>query len=74
VATGSDKIFTRKVFRQHKDYKVTLLVDESGSMTSDNKNFYATLGCVLMAEVLAGSNIDFEIIGFNGTIRVYKKF
>lgn len=74
VATGSDKVFTRKVLRQHKDYKVTVLVDESGSMTGENKNYYAALGCTLLAEVLSQTHIDFEIIGFNGTIRVYKHF
>lgn len=74
VATWSDKVFKRKIERSHKDYKVTILVDESGSMTSDKKNYYAALGCVLLSEVLATSHIDFEIIGFNGTIRVYKKF
>lgn len=43
-------------------------------MQSDNKNFYAALGCTLLSEVLSGAHIDFEIIGFNGEIRVYKKF
>lgn len=43
-------------------------------MGSDKKNYYAALGCSLLAEVLSGAHIDFEIIGFNGTIRVYKKF
>lgn len=74
VATGSDKVFSRKVQRSHKDYKVTILVDESGSMTWQKKNYYAALGCVLLSEVLSGAQIDFEIIGFNWTIRVYKKF
>lgn len=74
VATGCDKVFSRKVQRSHKDYKVTILVDESGSMTSDRKNYYAALGATLLSEVLQGAHIDFEIIGFNGEIRVYKKF
>lgn len=74
VATGSDKVFTRPVHRLHKDYKVTILVDESGSMTSGNKNLYAAQACVLIAEVLHSAEIDFEIRGFNQYFRVYKKF
>lgn len=70
----SDKLFTRKVHRLHKDYKVTILVDESGSMAWENKNRYAAEGCTLLAEVLHAAHIDFEIRGFNCSDRVYKRF
>ena len=73
-AAGNDKLFTRKVIRRHKDYKVTLLVDLSGSMTSDSKNRHAAKGTILLAEVLNSVWIDFEIRWFNAYDFLFKKF
>ena len=71
---GSDKLFTRKIERKHKDYNVSLLVDESGSMCDCNKNRNAFKATILLAEVLNKVWINFSISWFNTTTRVYKKF
>ena len=60
--------------RKHKDYAVTILVDESGSMCSNEKNKNAARSCVLFAEVLNKVGIPFEIRSFNCTSRCHKKF
>jgi len=70
---NSDKIFSRKIIRRHKDYAVTLLVDESGSM-SGSKSRNAEKATVLFAEVLNKVWIPFEIESFNTKHRTYKKF
>ena len=69
----SDKIFSRKINKKHKDYVVGLLVDESGSMCSNEKNRNAAKGTVLLSEVLHKVWIPFEIRWFNATNRCYKK-
>lgn len=71
---GNVKMFNRKVIRRHKDYKVTILVDESGSMGSSDKNRQAAKACVLFAEVLDRVGVDFEIRAFNASDRLYKAF
>lgn len=78
-STGSDKLFSRKIMRRHKDYKVTILVDESGSMywggsSSESKMRHATKAAILFAEVLNAVGIDFEVRGFNSNEYVYKEF
>ena len=70
---GSDRIFSRKIIRHHKDYMVTLLVDESGSMCSNEKNRNAAKATVLFSEVLSAAEIPFEIRGFNEYHRCYKQ-
>lgn len=72
--SGSDRLFKRKILRRHKDYKVTLLVDQSGSMTSSEKNRHAAKGTILLAEVLNKVWIPFEIRGFNEKDYLYKRF
>jgi hypothetical protein len=71
---NNPKLFKRKIMRQHKDYSVYLLVDQSGSMCSRSKILNAARACVLMAEVLKKSGIDFAIRGFNLKHKVYKTF
>ncbi len=67
------KLFTKKLRKLHKDYAVTLLIDESWSMSSNNKDLNAARSTTLLAEVLTHAQIPFEIIWFNCETRVYKK-
>ena len=73
LETWSDKLFGRKIVRNHKDYKVSILVDNSGSMSGENV-INATRGCVLLAEVLNSVGIDFEIMSFSDQPKVVKWF
>jgi len=66
------KVFSRKVMRQHKDYNVVLVVDESSSMRGE-RALNATKTAVLLAEVLDYCGIPFSVIGFNSDLREYKK-
>ncbi len=70
----SSRIFSQKLHRMHKNYAVTLLVDESGSMSSYDKHINAVRAAVLLSEVLNAVKISFEIRGFNETERLYKSF
>lgn len=70
---GSEKVFSRKILRNHKDYLVCLLIDESGSMCSDEKNRNAAKATVLFSEVLHSAGIPFEIRSFNASHRCYKQ-
>lgn len=74
LSTKCDKVFKRKVHRRHKDYAVTLLIDESGSMCSSEKNRNAAKAAILFAEVLNKVGIKFEVRAFNASHRCYKKF
>jgi len=71
---NNPKLFKRKVLRQHKDYSVYLLVDQSGSMFPEYKCANAARATVLMAEVLNKAGVDFAIRGFNRKHKVYKEF
>lgn len=71
IATGDNKLFTRKESRRHKDYMVGLLVDCSGSMHW-NKIKLAVQSAWLMAEVLNKVGIKFEIVGFDLDYTKYK--
>ena len=66
------KVFSRKVMRQHKDYNVVLVVDESSSMRGE-RALNATKTAVLLAEVLDYCAIPFSVIGFGSDLREYKK-
>lgn len=72
--TKNYRVFGKPVMRQNRDYAVTLLVDESGSMDWNDKNLNAARGAVLLSEVLNAIKIPFEIRGFNDTTRIYKNF
>lgn len=73
LSAGSDKLFKRKIIRRHKDYLVTILVDESGSMCWKNAR-HAAKWAILLAETLNKVWIDFEIRWFNTLNRTYKRF
>ena len=67
----STRLFSKPILRLHKDYGVSLCVDESGSMSGD-RILEAAKAAVLLAEVLNNCGIPFEIHGFNSTIQTYK--
>ena len=67
------KLFSKPIHRSHKNYSVTLLIDESASMFYE-KTLSAAQSSVLLSEVLHAVKIPFEIRGFNSKERVYKTF
>jgi len=65
-------IWLRRVHNTKRSYSVTILIDESGSMGGNLREALDTV--VLMLEGLTRLRIEVEIIGFNETARLYKKF
>jgi len=70
---GLDRIFTRIEEAKAKDYQISLLVDESGSMNGCEKNLNAARAAVLFANALDKIDIPYSLFGFNSGIRQYKK-
>jgi cobalamin biosynthesis protein CobT len=60
--------------KRHKNYVVSLVVDQSYSMHMGNKTVYAAQATVLMAEVLHKVGVPFEILGFHSEVQLYKTF
>jgi len=71
---GSDRLFSKKIERKNKDCIISLLVDESWSMTSEEKNRNAAKATSLLSEVLSKIGVTFSINWFNTSNRCYKKF
>lgn len=71
--TNQTNLFGRKIARQNKDYRVSLLVDISGSM-GGQKIHETAKGAILLAEVLNIIGVEFEIVGFNTKLVEYKTF
>jgi len=68
-----DKLWERKTIPKKIDYRFTLLVDLSGSMSGENiKQTFR--GVVVLAEVLNLLGIKTEIIGFQDVNIIYKDF
>lgn len=74
IPTHNPRVFTKPILRKNKDYAVSLLIDESGSMDYGDKIENAAKATVLFSEVLHAAHIPFEIRGFNSTDRCYKSF
>ena len=66
------KLFSKNILRMHKDYNVSLVIDESGSMKG-GRSVFAAQTAVLLSEVLDYCSIPFSIVGFNTQVREYKK-
>ena len=66
------KLFQRKTEIEGKDYALTLLIDESYSMTGNNKDRKTVETLILLAEACNIAGLPFEIEGFNYTTRIYK--
>ncbi|MBI4349218.1 MAG: VWA domain-containing protein, partial [Elusimicrobia bacterium] len=65
-------VMLRRVNATKRRYKVTLLVDESGSMDEFRREAIQTV--VLLVDALSRLNIDVEVIGFSEKARIHKKF
>ena len=70
---GETRLFQRKIEASTKDYVVSLVIDESGSMTDDFKNKNAVKTAILFSHVLYNLKIPFSLTGFNELIKHYKK-
>ena len=78
VAKGTETFDTKSFMKRHKpkvkDYAITLLIDLSGSMDSDNKIQESFKALIVLSEVLHKLSINFEVLGFNDKIIEYKRF
>lgn len=74
VETGQVNIFKQKQERKGKLYNIVILVDESGSMSWDEKIETASETSVYLAKSFNRMNINLAIIGFNATMLVHKSF
>lgn len=63
LQTGDDRVFRRKVDVRAKNTAVSLVMDQSGSM-SGAKIINASIACFALAEILTRINIPYEIVGF----------
>lgn len=61
----SDRLFRRRTAPEKRDYAVTLLIDESGSMADREKYLKAREAAILFSEVLERLKVPFEVIGFS---------
>ena len=73
IMLGSDRVFKKEREPAHKKYAMTILVDQSGSMSGERiDNAFA--GAVILAEVFQKLDIAFQVVGFDTKFRVYKNF
>lgn len=71
------KLWERKYLPQKHDYKFSILIDQSGSMSGTNiQNGF--LGTIIFAETLSKLKIPYEVSGFSAgfsdDIKIYKEF
>jgi cobalamin biosynthesis protein CobT len=73
LKAGYTNIFTRKVAHvlDNKDMAITLLIDESGSM-SGQKSWNATVACTLLAKALEMAGRPVQVWGFNARLVQHK--
>jgi len=70
--SGRDDFMLRRSQATKRRYKVTLLIDESGSMLGSKGD--AVRSTVLLVDSLARLQIDVEVIGFSDRARIHKEF
>jgi len=68
-----EKIWERKTIPHKFDYRFSILVDLSGSMGGE-KIEETFKGVVVLAEVLEKLGIQYEILGFSDTSRIFKEW
>jgi len=68
-----EKIWERKTIPHKFDYRFSILVDLSGSMRGE-KIEETFKGVVVLAEVLEKLGIQYEILGFSDTSRIFKEW
>lgn len=64
LKTGDDRVFRKKVEVRAKNSAVSLVIDQSGSMSSSSRLQKAAIAAYALAEVLTRIKIPYEIIGF----------
>jgi uncharacterized protein with von Willebrand factor type A (vWA) domain len=64
--TGRVDYFKRRTLPLEREYAVSLVIDESGSMDSPEKKSNALQALVLFMETLTSLGIDYNLIGFGG--------
>lgn len=64
VPLNYDRVFMKRTKEQNADYAITLLIDQSGSMSSDRKITEALKSAIVLSETLAELGIPFEVLGF----------
>jgi hypothetical protein len=67
------KIFKRRIVNTRRDYRFTLIIDQSGSMAGEKKD-RSMQSMVYFIEVLEYLKIPYEIIGYSDSPSVYKSF
>jgi uncharacterized protein YegL len=73
LATGNVRVFRQPRVVSKKRYTMAVLVDQSGSMDGSNSD-YAVQAAVVLCEVFDTLGLPFEVIGFDNTAMVYKRF
>jgi hypothetical protein len=68
-----DKIWERKTIPHKFDYRFSILVDLSGSMKGE-KIEETFKGLVVLAEVLEKLEIQYEILGFSDSSKIFKEW
>ena len=69
LVSGDSRVFRSKQVNRSTDVDVTLLVDNSGSMSGRTKFENAVASSILMSQVLTQLNINHEIISFTSSGR-----
>jgi hypothetical protein len=72
--TGDMYIWQRRVKPTKRSFKISLVVDESGSMNNEGKEDAALCSIVVLQEVLSRLDIDFSIEGFSNATSTHKSF
>lgn len=73
LATDNLRIFKKQRVISEKKYTMAILVDKSGSMQGQNAD-YALGGTIVLSEVFEMLGLPYEIMGFDGTAYLFKKF
>lgn len=73
LATQNLRIFKKPRIVSERKYTMAIMVDQSGSMGGSNSR-YAVQATIILAEVFEQLGLPYEILGFDQTTYVFKKF
>lgn len=73
VAQDNMRIFKRKIVPTDKRYVMSILIDQSGSMSGSNQT-NAFRGALILSEVFEMLKLPYEIIGFESKPYIFKSF
>lgn len=65
-ATGSQAVFSKKIYAEAERSAVSVLIDCSGSMIGGRKIAQAESVAIQLAKILDKANVSFEVNGFHG--------